>query len=257
MSDTAIKTGREKFVEQTKTQEITFGFWKELCKKHHNPDCLILNGDIPDLFNKYRQEGETWTRNSLDIRNEAVKLIKMFGIPKKIYFIKGTPVHTDSEFITLEEDIAQELKAEIYRNKRTYPYRLINLAPSGAPRAIYHITHHISSTTAWHRGTAPARAMMHLMLNESHFIKKTDIDKIVGLIRGHVHHFWYEESVSRRMIINPCWEGATNYMIQKMPESPPDIGSVILYHHKDGTFNMEKMLIPNQPLRPPIFEAGS
>jgi UDP-2,3-diacylglucosamine pyrophosphatase LpxH len=255
MSDTAKIIGKTKPVEQTPTQEVTWDFWKEFTKKFRDPDCLLLMGDLPDMLAIRRKEEEMWTHNSKDIRTEAKKLFSMFGKPKKTFVIKGTPAHVDAEFLTLEEDIAEDLGAEMYRFKRAYPYRLINLAPEGGEKAIYHVTHHISSTTGWYRGTAPAKAMASLMLNESHFIKKTDIDKIVGLIRGHVHHFWYEESVSRRMIINPCWQGPTGWMIQKMPETPPDIGSVVLHHYSDGAFNIEKHIIPTQPLRPPVFQA--
>lgn len=255
MSDTAIKAGRVKPVEQTKTQEVTWEFWKKFAKKYRNPDCLLLLGDLPDLLSISRKEDEMWTHNAGDIRREAVKLFKMLGTPKKIFVIKGTPAHVDAQFLTLEEDIAEDLNAEMYRFKRAYPYRLINLAPEGGKKAIYHVTHHISSTTGWYRGTAPAKAMASLMLNESHFIKKTEQDKIIGLIRGHVHHFWYEESVSRRMIISPCWQGPTDWMIQKMPETPPDIGGIVLDHHLDGAFNLHKELIPSQPLRPPVFQA--
>lgn len=257
MSDTARKMGSDKFIEQTPLQEKTWDFFKQITKKYKGTiDCLILLGDIVDLLSIRRKQDEMWTHNSKDIKNEAVKIIRELGNIKKIYAIDGTPAHTEAEFLTLEEDIAEDIGAEVYRFKYSYPYRLINLAPQDAEKkAIYHVTHHISSTTGWYRGTAPAKAMASLMLNESHFIKKTDQDKIVGLIRGHVHHFWYEESVSRRMIINPCWQGPTNWMIQKMPETPPDIGSVILDHFKDGAFNLHKEIIPVQPLRPPIYQA--
>jgi len=150
---------------------------------------------------------------------------------------------------------AQTLDAQIYQGRRVYGYRLINLAPEGGIRQIYHITHHMSATSVWaYSGTAPSKAMASLMLNESSFIKKTDLNKLVGLIRSHVHHFWYEESASRRMIVNPCWQAQTNFMIRKMPETRPDIGSLVLTHYKDGTFDMIKELIPSEKQRPPVFQ---
>jgi len=256
MSDTARdSTGRS--VELNKYQEPLWDKWKEIAKKYHNPDCLLLNGDLCDLLNIHRQEPEVWTSDSLTIRNETVKLINMFGKPKKTYVIKGTPAHVTVEHVKLEEEIAQDLDSAIYQNRRVYPYRLINLAPLDGVKQIYHVTHHMSATSIWqYRGTAPSKAMASLMLNETSFIKKSDKQKIIGIIRSHVHHYWYEESTSRRMIVNPCWQAQTNFMIQKMPENRPDIGSVILTHHKDGTFDKVIELVPSEKQRPPIFEAG-
>ena len=254
-SDTALHKG--KIDTQNRWQEPIYDHWKELCKKYKNPDCLILNGDIVDLLQKRSDESEVWTQDTVEIKKEAAKLIRMLGTPKKTYFIKGTPAHVTAEHIRLEEDLANELKTEIYQNKRVYPYRLIDLAPKGAQPQIYHITHHLSSTGMWqNRGTAPSMAMATLMLNESSFIKKTDLNKISGIIRSHLHHFWYEESASRRMIVNPCWEAQTNWMIQKMPENRPEIGSVILTHYLDGEFDMKKFILPNENQRPPVFRAA-
>jgi len=253
-SDTAMH--KEKTDSLNKIQEAMFEKWKELAKKYRNPDCLILNGDIPELLTITKKESECWTTDATEIKDEANKLLKMFGKPKKIFAIKGTPAHVEADHLRLEEEIARDLGAEVYHFKHVWPYRLIDLAPAGSKKpALYHVTHHISATSGWYRGTAPAKAMVNLMLNESHYIDRRIWNKIVGLIRSHVHHFWYEESVSRRMIINPCWQGATNWMIQKMPETPPDIGSVILVHHKDGEFEIKKELVPVEEIRPPVFKA--
>lgn len=256
MSDSALHKDKE--ITQNRWQEPIYDHWKYVCKKYQNPDCLILNGDIVDLLQKRSDESETWTQDITEIKTEAIKLIKMFGNPKKIYFMKGTPAHVTAEHIRLEEDLAKDLKTEIYQNKRVYPYRLIDLAPLGAKPQIYHITHHMPSTTIWqYRGTGPSKSMASLMLNESSFIKKSDLNKIVGIIRSHVHHFWYEQSLSRRMIVNPCWEAQTNWMIQKMPENRPEIGSVILTHYADGEFDMKPEMLASSKQRPPIFKASS
>ena len=252
-SDTAMTEKGKKSEFANSNQEVLWEAWKEFCKKYKNPDILILNGDIPDLMSIRSREDEMWTKDAGAIRNEAVKLMKMLNA-KKIYVIKGTPAHVDAEHLTLERDIARDLNAFTYQNKQLFNFALIDLAPKQAQeRALYHVTHHINVTTNWYRGTAPAKATVSLMLNESHFIDRKIWKKIVGIIRGHVHHYWYEESDSRRMIINPCWEMATNWMIQKMPETPPDIGSTILQHHIDGTFDKQRYRVPVDKLRPPVF----
>lgn len=236
------------------TQEVIWEGFKEFTKKYRNPDLLLLNGDLVDMLTISRKENEMWTSSALEMKNETVKLIKMFRTPKKIVVIKGTSAHVDSQHITLEKDIAEELHAHKYRNRVLNNFALINLSPEGSDYPqVYHVTHHMSSTSGWYRGTAPAKAMVSLMLNESHFIDRRVWGKIVGLIRGHVHHSWYEESATRRMIVNPCWQGQTNFMIEKMPETPPDIGSTVLYHHKDGSFNQERFLVAIDKLRPGVI----
>ena len=252
-SDTALQKDKHSGFAN-RTQEIMWEGWKAFTKKNRDPDLLLLNGDLIDLLTISRQEDEMWTSNSGEMKAEAVKLMKMFGNPKKIIMIKGTSAHVDANHLTLERDIAEELNAHRYRNRRLNNFALINLAPEGAPiPQVYHVTHHMSTTTGWYRGTAPAKAMASLMLNESHFIDRRIWGKIVGIIRGHVHHMWYEESISRRMIVNGCWQGATNWMIQKMPETPPDIGGTVLYHHKDGDFHKERFIVEVDKLRPPVM----
>lgn len=254
-SDTAKEDGiHSAFYD--KRQEVLWESWKEFTKQYHDPDVLLLNGDIPDLLSFRSKEDEMWTHNAGEIREEAVKLMKMFGKPKKIFAIKGTPAHVDSEHLTLERDIAKELGAQQYHNRPLHPFMLINLAPETAKEAaVYHVTHHLNATTAWYRGTAPAKAQVSLMLNESHFIDRKVWGRIIGIIRSHVHHFWYEESDSRRMIVNPAWQLQTNWMVQKMSETPPDIGSVILNHHKDGSFWRERYRVQASRVRPPVFQA--
>ena len=238
-----------------KKQEALWDAWKEFTKLYRNPDCLILNGDIPDLLSIRSKEDEMWTKDAGEIRREAIKLIKMFGSPKKIFMVKGTPAHVDAEHLVLERDIAKEIGAQLYQNRPLHHFIVVNLAPPGADPVIYHVTHHLNSTSNWYRGTAPAKAAVSIMLNESHFIDRRIWGRITGIIRSHVHHYWYEESDSRRMIVNPCWQLQTNWMVQKMPETAPDIGSVILNHHKDGSFWKERFKVEGAKLRPPVFQA--
>jgi|GEM_PF-5282028 len=253
-SDTALAEEHTSELENN-IQEVMWEAWKEFTKKYRNPDCLILLGDICDLLKMSRKENEMWSENSGDLLRESEKLMSMFGKPKRIFAIKGTSAHADAQHVTIEKDLAERLNAHMYRFRRLHKFAVINLAPEGGKPALYHVTHHLSSTTNWYRGTAPAKAIMTLMLNESHFIDRKVWDKIVGILRGHVHHYWYEESDSRRMVINPCWQGQTNWMIEKHPESPPSLGSVILNHYKDGSFDKERFMIPVEKLRQPVFQA--
>lgn len=253
-SDTAEHKGKiSEFANRN--QEVMWDAWKEFCKTYQGADVLIANGDIPDLFSIRSKEDEMWTKDAGEIKLEAVKLLKMLKA-KKIFFIKGTPVHVEAEHINLEADIARDLDAFKYQNRQLHNFALINLAPEGAEDpALYHVTHHMPSTTNWYRGTAPAKAIMTLMLNESRFIDRRIWGKIIGIIRSHVHYYWYEESENRRMIVNPCWQAQTNWMVQKMAESIPNLGSVILDHYKDGTFHKERFKVPVEKLRPAVFKA--
>jgi len=114
----------------------------------------------------------------------------------------------------------------------------------------------MGSTSAWqYRGTAPSKSMATLMLNESHFIDRSIWKRISGIIRAHVHHYWYEESASRIMLVNPCWQLATPFMLKVMPESVPDIGGTQLEVHKDGTIKHKRFIMDSNVMMPPVFKA--
>ncbi len=249
-------------VEQNKYQKGLWEFWKtEIVPKWQNLDCLILNGDLCELMMARNRMTECWSSDPKDQVNNVCSLIKMLNA-KKCYIVKGTPYHVIDNGTHVEESVGDALtdrgivKCDNYQNKYALEYRMINLAPKEGKPRVFHITHHMGSTSAWqYRGTAPSKSMATLMLNESHFIDRSIWKRISGIIRAHVHHYWYEESASRIMLVNPCWQLATPFMLKVMPESVPDIGGTQLLVHKDGNIEHKRFIMDSNVMMPPVFRA--
>ena len=286
MHEKAYNSDGERNVEMNKYQEGLWNYFVELAKewKKAKLDCLVLNGDLCELMMARNRMTECWSGNPVDQVVNVVRLIDMIK-PKKIYIIRGTPYHVDSDGLHVEEMVGQYLtkgvdgddldtyddepsdkysqynikpvaKCVKYRGRYALEARLINLATPKAEPRIWHVTHHMGSTGAWqYRGTAPSKAMSTLMLNESSFIDRKIWNRIFGIARAHVHHFWYEESASRVMLVNPCWQLQTPFMFKVMPENIPDIGGTLVYHHTDGHFEKKKFMMNNDVRRPPVFRA--
>ena len=286
MHPDAYNSDGERSVNMNKYQEGLWNYWKELAKNWKGKlDCLVLNGDLCELMMPRNRMTECWTGNPIDQVMNVVRLIDMIK-PKKCYIIRGTPYHVDSDGLHVEELVGKYLtkgfnggddkedydeqdnsdkyeyykgikpvtKCVKYRGRYALEFRLINLAPQKAKPKVWHITHHMGSTGAWqYRGTAPSKAMSTLMLNESSFIDRKIWNRIFGIARAHVHHFWYEESHSRVMLVNPAWQLQTPFMFKVMPENVPDIGGTLVYHHSDGHFEKKKYLMSNDVRRPPVF----
>lgn len=278
MHKEAYNSDGERNVEMNKYQEGLWNYWEILAKDWKGKlDCLVLNGDLCELMMARNRMTECWSSNAVDQVVNVVKLVDMIK-PKKVYIIRGTPYHVDSDGLHVEEMVGQYLTKGLdgkdyddayshydidpvtscikYRGRYALEYRLINLAPIKAEPRVWHITHHMSSTGAWqYRGTGPSKSMSTLMLNESSFIDRKVWNRIFGIARAHVHHFWYEESASRVMLVNPAWQLQTPFMFKVMPESVPDIGGTLVYHHLDGHFEKKKYIMDNDTRRPPVFRA--
>ena len=262
-------------VSMNKYQEGLWEFWKtEIVPKWKNLDCLILNGDLCELMMPRNRMTETWSSDPLDQVANVLRLIDMIK-PKKTYITRGTPYHVQDGALHVEELVGKYLNdgwdgkdededysfkidkvtnCVKYRNRYAVEARLINLAGPKAPARVFHVTHHIGSTSAWqYRGTAPSKSMATLMLNESHFIDRKKYGRITGIIRAHVHHYWYEESVNRIMLINPAWQLQTPFMFKVMPETVPDIGATQLTVDNDGYIHHRKWIMDVEKNRPAVF----
>lgn len=253
-------TNTDSILSLNKYQEGLWDFWKkEIVPKWKNLDCLILNGDLCELMMPRTRMTETWTPDPLDQVDNVCRLINMIK-PKITYIVRGTPYHVQDGALHVEELVGKSLVEQgitncvKYRNRYALESRLINLAPKKSEPKVFHVTHHMSSTAVWqYRGTAPSKSIATLMLNESRFIDRKIWKRISGIIRAHVHHYWYEESANRMMLVVPAWQLQTPFMFKVMPESPPDIGGVQIIVENDGEIRHKKYLLASEVVRPPVF----
>lgn len=278
MHEDAWNTEGERPVEFNKYQERVWEFWKnDLVKKFRGVKCLILNGDLCELMQPRNRMTETWSSDPIDQAVNVARLIDMLK-PKITYIVRGTPYHIKDGGLHVEELVGrtlsegfdgkesenekfQDLKiSRITKCPKQFgryapQHRLINLAPPHAEPRVFHVTHHMPTTGVWqYRGTGPSKSTATLMLNESHFIDRKIWNRISGIIRGHVHHYWYEESANRYMLVSPAWQFQTPFMAQKAPENIPDIGFVSIICHKDGHVDHRKYFLDTRVTHLPVSE---
>lgn len=238
---------------QSPRQKILFEYWEMLAKKWKRPDILVVNGDLIEGLQKRAHITRCWSDNLQDQADDSMRLIKMFDA-KKIFVIRGTEYHTGSAGNDIEENIAKELNAVKVGQKYSSYFRLINLAPEGSPEKIIHFTHHIQGSKFMHyRGMPLSRAMANMMLNEGHWVDRQKFRSIFGIVRAHVHYYWYEESASRMMLQAPAWQLQTPYGFKVNPESPPDIGAVKFTFYSNGKWDKEHQLLKTKLTMPKVY----
>lgn len=240
-------------------QPVLMDFWKKVAKKWRNPDRLICDGDLIDGLQYRSNLDECWTTDLQEQADHALNMLSMYGA-KTHYVIRGTPYHTQTKGVDLEEYIGKELGAvkETVLGKERYStqFKLINMAPKGAPPRVLHVAHHMSGTKWFaYYGTAISREMGNMMLNESHWVDRNVHEKIWGIVRAHVHYYWYSESDSRIMLVSPPWQLATPFVNKIHASSPPlgSLGAVRITVHEDGTWDVEKELLKTKELLPKVW----
>ena len=242
-------------------QPVLMDFFKKLAKKWRNPDKLILNGDLIDGLQYRSNLDECWTT---DLQKQAdfarEEEIKPYGA-KTHYVIRGTPYHTQTKGVDLEEYIGKQLgavKENVLGEERySTQFKLISMAPKGAQEPkVLHFAHHLAGSKWFaYYGSALAREMNNMMLNESHWVDRQVHGKVWGIVRAHVHYFWYAESDSRIMLVCPPWQLATPFVNKIHASSPPlgSLGAVRITVHEDGTYDVEKELLKTKELLPKVW----
>lgn len=237
---------------QNKKQELLFEHWKLLAKEWRGCDKLIINGDAVDGLQKKGALSHVWTDNLKDAADDCLRLLRMFK-PKTVHFIRGTPYHTQTYGMDIEEYIAEKLGAVKVDGRYSTEDQVINMLPNGPIPRVVHVTHHIAGSKWFmYRPTAAARSAAALKLNERHFIDVQKYHKIVGMVRGHNHYFWYQESPSTFMLQLPAWQLPTPFSKKVAPESPSDIGAVQMIFHKDGSWSKTHALLDPKVLLPTV-----
>ena len=221
--------------------------WNEFTRriKNEKPDILVLNGDMID-GNQYRNSGTSviTTDYAEQAKGAKVLITPIREVCKETYLIRGTEYHDSINGATIEL-LGQLLDVKLFRPNQ-YTDWVLNLDVDGV---ILNFCHQISVSTGLYRATAPDREGIWAALSGK---KKTpDADCIV---RSHVHIFVHVEHSSKHIVITPCWQMRTDYMIKKSYYRMfPEIGAVII--HVDPSkkrkgfdpITIEKILYPTPP----------
>jgi hypothetical protein len=209
------------------------------------PDILVMNGDMIDGAN-YRSDGiPAVTTDFADQVKAAERLIRPIrDVVKEAYLIRGTEYH-DSKNGQFIEMLGAALQVVPFREEQ-YSNWILNLNVDGV---ILNFCHHISVMTGLYRATAPDReGIWSALAGKS---KAPDADCVV---RSHVHIYCHVEHSKKHILITPCWQMQTDYMIKKSYYRMfPEIGSILIYVDGDkkregeDPILIQKILFPTPP----------
>lgn len=194
----------------------------------HAPDALIVNGDVIEGQNRKGGGAGTWSTQLLEQADHAVGLLRMWDA-KRVYVIRGSGYHVETNGLQVEEYVARQLRAEEYPGQESIDPELRDrsgwhwyLHLGGVT---FHVSHHISVSKVFHYQSTPtARQMLQAKLNDMlrHHVSryKTDI-----VLRGHSHYYNMVGFSGSTGLVMPCWKGLDDYMLSRGPlDISPDIG---------------------------------
>jgi hypothetical protein len=221
--------------------------WEALVKKIEDlqPDILVMNGDMIDGCN-YRSAGiPTVTTDFADQVKAAEMLLRPIrDVVKEAYLIRGTEYH-DTKNGQAIESLGRNLDVKKFREAQ-YSDWVLNLEVDGV---ILNFCHHISVMQGFYRATAPDREGIWSALAGKHKVPDADC-----VVRSHVHIFVHVEHSAKHIIITPCWEMRTDYMIKKSYyRMLPEIGSILIHVNGkkktkgEDPIGIQKILFPSPP----------
>lgn len=243
--DLPIKDGG--FWELNPQQRYLSEAWNLFVKKagQLQPDILVMNGDMIDGC-QYRSDAMPSITSDFSEQTEAAEILlqPLRNLCKEAYLIRGTEYH-DSKNGQAIEALGRHLQVVPFR-PRQYSDWVLNLEVEGV---VLNFCHHISVMTGFYRATAPDREGIWSALAGKSKVPNADC-----VVRSHVHIFVHVEHSSKHIVITPCWQMRTDYMIKKSYyRMLPEIGAVLI--HVDGIkkaqredpIDIQKILFPSPP----------
>jgi hypothetical protein len=214
-----------------------------VAKQWHQPDKLILLGDM--LNNPEHGDAGlgVWSANPLDWLKNIEQLIKLFEA-KETFIIRGTGRHVmigDKAPLPGEELLARQLNAKKIGQGRYYS--AIKYMPDKWGFR-FHFAHHVpTSQTEWYLTTPLAKEGIRIQLQAKR------LGHVDAIFRGHNHYWDHIEFRSQHLISCPCWQLPTEWMHKKSGEPLTDIGAVRfrLTETEDEfgeRFRVQKLLFP-------------
>jgi hypothetical protein len=197
--------------------------WEALIDKVEElkPDILVINGDSIDGCNRKSDGIPTVTTDFADQVKAAERLLRPIrDVVGEAYLIRGTEYH-DTKNGQAIEMLGAALQVVPFREEQ-YSDWVLNLEVDGV---ILNFCHHISVMQGFYRATAPDREGIWSALAGKHKVPDADC-----VVRSHVHIFVHVEHSEKHIVITPCWEMRTDYMIKKSYyRMLPEIGAILIY----------------------------
>lgn len=215
-----------------------FQSWQEFCRKHKNPDYLILIGDMADGA-QTKTYGVDALSTDTDVQVDMARTLLNMLVPAgttTIYGISGSGYHMGEGHATnidrrVTEAVGGEYKGGVFEFE--IKQEKIQVA---------------------HGGTAS-------MVNPSTYIQReinlSKVDaqkrKVRGptiLLRGHQHRFYMIQDDSGVYgVLNGCWQYTTPFMTKKSANITPSFGGTIIEINEATKIYRAEFFLPEEVRR--------
>jgi hypothetical protein len=204
--------GENQVYKATSAQLRLLREWENIRDVIGRPDYVIANGDLVEGVN-YKESGRgNWTNNIHTQVKAAVKLLTMldarhYAISEGSgYHIGANPAYDQMVADEMPDKYDVEYDIDMAMTIKKHKYRL-------------HINHKVPvSTSPYFMSTPLAKELVASVMNQQ------DFGVFQGIIRAHLHHYFYVESGSRWGVIVPGWKGRDGYLKRKGLNYVPKVG---------------------------------
>jgi hypothetical protein len=215
-----------------------FQSWQQFCRKHQNPDYLILMGDMAD-GSQTKALGVDALSTDTDVQVDMAKTLLNMLVPAgktRIYGITGSGYHAgEGQATNIDRRVTEAVGGE-YKG------------------SVFEFDIEQERIQVAHGGTAS-------MVNPSTYIQreinlsKTDAQKrkVKGptiLLRGHQHRFYMIQDDSGVYgVLNGCWQYTTPFMTKKSANITPSFGGTIIEINEATKIYRAEFLLPEDVRR--------
>lgn len=216
-------------------------FWDSLNDRvSKKPIMLTVNGEFIEGNNKKSLGMGLWSTDLNDQAEDAIKLVKRLKY-ENLTVTKGSPYHSKTENLNVDEMIARQLNAYSYTGLFSPKNAVINNIIQESPRVIkyflfyrmfnyvFNIVHKVGySKIAQYRPTPLSRIMMIGEFEKDKLFNKDDFDDVTTLyIRSHTHNNLDVGFNHSRGFVTPCWKIMDDYLTMD-GISASDVGALEL-----------------------------
>lgn len=233
-------------------QKELFQIWNEsidaLSKK---PDICVVNGEPIDGANPKQLGNQSWTTNTIDQGNDAVKLLELIKA-KEYLFTRGSGYHVQIQGTSSEQWIAEKIKAvkySIYEGlQESNADYWANVEIFGKT---FSFTHHTPYAKFFaYRATPLAKEMALMALDKGRSMKYDVIS------RAHVHNFMMVRSAHTTAYTTGAWKYPDGHLTRAgLGGIFPDIGGVEVIVEQNGEIVIRPH-ITELKIKPGVFKVA-
>jgi len=196
-----------------------FECWTDFCRKHENPEYLVLMGDLADGSQVMTLGVDALFTDTDEQVNVAEFLFRMLiGKETKIFGVNGSGYHGgERQGTNIDRRIIEALNGE-------YKGNIFEFEVSGTNEKIQ----------VAHGGAGSAIVGLHAYILREILLSKSDAQKRKAqgatiLLRGHQHRmFMVQDDAGVYGVLNGCWQYTTPFMAKKSANVSPSIGATII-----------------------------